>query len=150
MSGYLIIMEGENQAVKSQMAHHLQKLMADTVLYECDKVRVFHAMFLNQLEQGQATWGDEEAKMRFKRALVWHQTTNVTQMATMSAPLPQKMQPRDSQTYNTTAKLGSNAYQAFNQGNCLDGTAHPNDLHVCSYCLGAVKRLFTHQECYCQ
>ena len=136
VSGYLIIMEGENQAVKSQVARHLQQLTADTELYGWDKV-MWHdkVMWLNQLEQGQATWRDEEAKTRFRQALIWHPATTVTLAVTMSAPLPLKKQTRDYQIYNAPAEPGSKAYQAFNQGNCLDGTAHPKDLHVCSYIL---------------
>ena len=51
VNGYLIVMEGEKQAVKSQMAHHLQELIADIDLYRWDKVWTFQAMWLKQIEQ---------------------------------------------------------------------------------------------------
>ena len=38
----------------------------------CVCVCAFHGAWLNQLEQGIFTRDDVDAKLRFKRALVWH------------------------------------------------------------------------------
>ena len=38
VQGYLIMMEGEKEAVRSQMVSHLKDLMADSELYGFDKV----------------------------------------------------------------------------------------------------------------
>ena len=58
--------------------------------------------------------------------------------ASAAAPPPQKKQSQDTQAYNVLDKPNSKAYQAFNQGACSDGTAHPKELHVYTYCLLAV------------
>ena len=57
------------------------------------QLRAFHAMWLNQLEQGRVTWEDEEAKLKFTWALIWYPATTGMLAATISDPLPQKKQP---------------------------------------------------------
>ena len=58
--GYLIVMEGEEVAIKEKMAPHLKELMLDTQLYGWEHTRTFHGVWLNQLEQGMCTWSDEK------------------------------------------------------------------------------------------
>ena len=52
VQGYLIVMEDEKEAVRDQMASHLQDLMSDSELYGWNKVQTYHAVWINQLEQG--------------------------------------------------------------------------------------------------
>ena len=47
------------------MASHLEESMGDVELYGWERVRAYHRVWLNQLEQGRATWEDEEEKVRF-------------------------------------------------------------------------------------
>ena len=63
--GYLIVMEGEKEAVRTQMNAHLKDLMVDSELYGLEKVHAYHAVWLNQLEQGWVRWDDQEEKLRF-------------------------------------------------------------------------------------
>ena len=51
--GYMIIMEGEEVAIKERLVSHI-KFMSDAKLYswEC---RAFHGIWLNQLQQGRCT-----------------------------------------------------------------------------------------------
>ena len=108
-----------------------------------------HDVWLQQLEHGWVTWENDEAKLKFRWALIWHPAMTTTRAAATASPLPQKKQMWDTQAYNIPAKPGSKACQEFNQGDCSNGAAHPKDLHACSYCLGAVNGLFGHQEHYC-
>ena len=87
----------------------------------------------------------------FRHALLWHPGTTSTTPAvpTLCQP-PQKQQPWESYIYNVSVKPGSKVCQAYDQGLCSDGSSHPKDLHICSYCLEAVRRLFTHQERHCR
>ena len=55
------MMDGEMESVKAKMATHLKDLIANTKLYGWDRVRTYHAVWLNHLEQGRATWEEEEA-----------------------------------------------------------------------------------------
>ena len=72
VQGYLIVMELEEGRDKKLMSTHRQDLMSDTQWYGWDKVRTFHGVWLNQIEQGRCTWTDKEEKLNFHRALVWH------------------------------------------------------------------------------
>ena len=69
-------MEGKGESVMVKIA--------DTERYSWESVRAFHALCLNPLEHGRVTWEDEEAKLRFMHALVWHPATSVTTAAPTS------------------------------------------------------------------
>ena len=68
----MIIMKGDEGAIKKRMATHLENMMSDAELYGWKITRTFHGVWLNQLEQGRATWHDKKEKLRFRRTLVWH------------------------------------------------------------------------------
>ena len=72
MYGYLLVMESEEADIRVQIASHLKGLMSDVQLYGWDRSREFHGVWLIQLEQGRCTWFDEEAKIQFRRTLIWH------------------------------------------------------------------------------
>ena len=46
------------------MMQHLQDIMGDAELYTWEPIWAFHAVWLQQLEQGHVTWADEEVKYR--------------------------------------------------------------------------------------
>ena len=50
VNGYLTVMRQETEVVKGQMLQHFQKLM--------------DSVWLHQLKQGRATWGDESKKLK--------------------------------------------------------------------------------------
>ena len=68
--GYLAIMEAERPHQKEAMFKHLSELMADAAIYGWELEQVFHAFWLQQLENGHVEWGDEAKKLEFRRALV--------------------------------------------------------------------------------
>ena len=103
---------------------------------------MFHAVWLQQLEHGQLTWDDDKADLRYRQVLVWHPATATRASTSQVAPPRQKKQPNDTQEYNVPAKPGIKACQVFNQGACSDGAAHLKESHICTYYLGAVKRLY--------
>ena len=70
MSGYLGVMEKEEESIKPFMARHLQELMTDMELYSWESARVYHAVWLQQLENGQVPWDDMETKLQFRNSLV--------------------------------------------------------------------------------
>ena len=75
VQGYLIVMKDEKEAVRVKMASYLKDLMGDAELYGWERVRDYHGVWLNQLEQGWATWEDEEEKVRFWHGLIWYPAT---------------------------------------------------------------------------
>ena len=56
VQGYRIVMKGDVGAIMEKMATHLDELMNDAELYGWERVRAYHRVRLNQLEQGQVTW----------------------------------------------------------------------------------------------
>ena len=60
VQGYLIVMSGEKETVSAKMASILEDLMGDVELYGWERIRAYHGVWLNQLEQGGASWEDEE------------------------------------------------------------------------------------------
>ena len=72
IQGYMVIMEGEERAIKGRMASHLKELKSGAELYGWDRTRAFHGIWLNKLEQGRCTWHNETEKLSFLHALGWH------------------------------------------------------------------------------
>ena len=67
-----MVVASEKESIRPYMLQHLQDLMVDMELYGGEPVRAFHAIWLQQLKQGHATWADKEVKLKYQRALVWH------------------------------------------------------------------------------
>ena len=49
---YLAVMETEKESIKSLDAHHPQELMADMELCVWEPIRTYHAVWLQQVENG--------------------------------------------------------------------------------------------------
>ena len=81
ISGYLAVMATEKPSIHSLMLQHCQDLMSDVELYNWELVRAFHAIRLQQLEQGRVTWANEHVKLKYRRALVWHCAAGLSQAA---------------------------------------------------------------------
>ena len=59
-------------ALKGLLLMHLKEFMADNEPYSWDVVRAYHAVCLQQFENGSVEWINTEAKMEFRRLLVCH------------------------------------------------------------------------------
>ena len=57
------------------MATHLAELKGNVELYGWEAVHAFHAMWLQQIEQGHASWTNQDIILTFHQALMWHQPT---------------------------------------------------------------------------
>ena len=60
VQGYIIIMNSEEGAIKERISTLLEDLMSDAELYGWECTRVFHGVWLNQLEQGRTTLPEGE------------------------------------------------------------------------------------------
>ena len=72
VQGNLITMYTQDSGVKHKMGDHLKDLMADAEMYRWEKMHAFHGVWMNQIDQGQYTWQDDDEKLKFRWALVWH------------------------------------------------------------------------------
>ena len=142
----------DTEVIKKQMAAHLQDLMLNAQLYGWERARTFHGVWLNQLEQVYCTWIDKEEKLKLHRALVWHPTSS-----SFSAPLTTRASGRTRQhshkspaEYNTPARPGTKACQAYNTIGCSGQQGeHPDQQHICYFCLLAINQAFPHTETEC-
>ena len=63
-NGYLVIVVKKSNAAKDIMLRHLQELFKDVEVYSWIVVRVYHVAWLQLLEQGQVTWGDDTKRVQ--------------------------------------------------------------------------------------
>ena len=69
-SGYIAFLNTVKSGFKEVMLKHLQELMADSAIYGWEHVRTYHAVWLQQIENGHAEWEDTDIKLEFCRALI--------------------------------------------------------------------------------
>ena len=117
-----------------------QGALEDGETFGWPTVRAYHAVWLQHIEQGRATWDDETTRLKLRRYLVWHRMAPSSQPSSTPASTPQA----PTRAPRCTANPGDRACVAFNQGMCTSNVAHPADLHVCSYCLKTACRLWNH------
>ena len=152
IQGYLAILQAENLQKKDTMLKHFSGLMADAAIYGWESMRAFHAVGLQQLENGHTDWGDEDKKLEFWKALMWNKSREVhTTKACKSFPAANTHQKTGIEATGrpTTAKPGTKACAPYNAGNCNAQAEHPMHLHICAYCLSAAHHQCAHQERFC-
>ena len=133
--------------------------------------------WLQHIEQGRVAWGDESAKLRLRRTLVWHHAVAPIEVQqTYSTPYQLASIYQHRQNLNRVATYhlkhryiqifmvrdwGSAsalpptprikpACPAFNTGTCFDNSAHLSLLHMCRYCLRTIRRHCYRTEMYCR
>ena len=135
-------------------AQHLEELMSDCDIYGWDKVRTYHGVLLNQMEQGCLSWEDCVQKLKFCWTFVWHLASPPTASSSVQ-PAPSYTSSRTSKMhktagdYNTPARPGTIACESFNWGICQKGGEHPEQQHVCSYCLATINWAYPHSATSC-
>ena len=70
VTGYMTIMDLQSDPIRNHMWAHLRDLMHDGEHVGWPTVRNFHAVWLQHIEQGRATWGDEAIHLNLRRSLV--------------------------------------------------------------------------------
>ena len=61
------------------MSTHFKEIMEDGETFGWPTVGAYHMVWLQHLEQGRATWGDETTRLKLCRALIWHRTAPSSQ-----------------------------------------------------------------------
>ena len=99
-------MEGEKEDIRSKLASHLQDLISDSELYGWFKVRVNHAVWLNQLEQGRVSWDDveREAALSVCPCLVPHHHFYHPSSSQLTPSSLRSSSPLESYGYNVPVK----------------------------------------------
>ena len=144
-------MDMQPDPIRKHMWAHLRDLMHDGQRFGWPVIRNYHAIWLQHIEQGMATWGDEVTHLDLHRSLVWHRPApsaepSSTPVSTSQAP---SWGPRRTDNLRI-AHPGDQACVAFNQGTCTCNAGHPADLHVCSHCVKTARRLWNHSKLTCR
>ena len=134
ISGYIKIMDRQKPDIKNWMSAHLADLMIDSELYRWEANHTFHAMWLQQLEQGRASWEDAELKFSYCQALVWHQLVPTSQQPE-AAPAQIRKMSKALTPFNVMVKPDTKACSAYNRDGCTSAEQHNKEHHVCAYCL---------------
>ena len=88
ITGYITIVDLQSEPLRKLMSAHLKEFMEDGETFGWP-VRAYHAVWLQHIEQGRATWEDETTRLKLHRSLVWHR------MAPIPSPaLPLLSHPR--------------------------------------------------------
>ena len=66
VSGYVKIMDSQKSDISALMSTHLAELMANAELYGWEAVQAFHAVWLQKMEQGKASWKDGDLKLTYR------------------------------------------------------------------------------------
>ena len=74
VTGYMTIMDLQSDPIRKLMWAHLKELMQDGECFGWPTVRAYHAVWLQLIEQGRATWDDEITHLNLRRSLVWHRS----------------------------------------------------------------------------
>ena len=119
--------------VKEHMALHLEEIMEDTDVYGWDKIRAFHAAWLNQMEQYRCEWPLSKQKLKM-RSLISHAAITSKTPSTSSSAGSGKKHASNIKAYNSPAKPATKACEAFNSGKCFKGHKHPERQHICAFC----------------
>ena len=79
-----MVLGAECEEVRRYMLTQLQEIMEDTDIYGWKCVRSYHVGWMQHIEQGRATWGEEGKKIKLRRFLVWHRAPNTSKSAPIS------------------------------------------------------------------
>ena len=89
VTGFITIMDLQSEPLRKKMSTHLKKLMEDGETAGWPMVRAYHAVWLQHIEQGRATWEDETTRLKLRRSLVWHRMAPSSQPSSTPAITPQ-------------------------------------------------------------
>ena len=127
------------------MIKHLSELIADAAVYGWEPVQVFHAVWLQQLENGCADWGDEAKKPEFRCMLMWNPMHRSAPHKAQPSAQPQQKPGKDATGRPFMAKPRMKACVVLNTGKCITHADHPKELHICTYCFIVACKQCAHQ-----
>ena len=81
-----------------------------------------------------------------RRVLAWHVPSTIT------ATAAGRKLPTNLKVYNALGKPGTKTCDEFNPNKCFKGHEHPElqHVHMCSFCLVTINRVYLHSENSCK
>jgi hypothetical protein len=147
--GYLAAIRRSPPSVKDVMLHHLELLSQDIVSFSFTAVRSFHAIWLQEVEEGAVAWGDDTERNAMRMRFVWNAPTTIA--ARSHSFTAARAPARSFSNFAPIVPLAPNSSPClpFNAGTCSQPASHPGNDHICSYCASRFQRHCTHGETAC-
>lgn len=73
VTGYLAVVNTVKSELNEVMLKHLHELMVDAATYGWEPLRIYHAVWLQQRENGWANWKKANCKLEFCQAFSWNE-----------------------------------------------------------------------------
>ena len=141
------ILDRENLAIKALMATHLGELMGDVELYGWEAMNAFNTVWLQQIDQGHDRPG-YQPQLPLSPGVA--PVISLSHQARPASLAQQEKATRETASFNVMVKPGTTDCTTYNKVRCTSGAQHPKEVHVCSFCLSFVNRLYAHQERFCR
>ena len=149
MPGYRTVMEMVTSSIKPFMAKHRKEVIADAEVYGWVPVRAYHAVWLQQIENGIVQWAYVDAKLEFRRVLVWHSSQIEVQPKSVAGKGAGSKNTQEGIPTAISAKPGPKVCVAFNKAGCRHQEDYPADLHIFTLCLSTVNRQCAQAKRFC-
>ena len=118
-------MEAVKPTLQPFMTHILQELIVDAELYSWKSFHSYHAVWLQQIKNGQVKWGNAEAKLQFCLAIIWHPAITTAKARTAATVVPPKKASKAGTFTNISSKLGILVCVVYHEGGCSEQGDHP-------------------------
>lgn len=144
VQGYILNIKKSPQSEKADRLDFLQALMQDADRFPWDLVRNFYAIFLQQVEQGNMTWGSSSEQIRELRMRHLY----LTPAPATQRPTPPRGAAAKQRKGNTSVVACCPAYNTAK--GCHKTPGHDGLRHACSHCYKHLKRHFVHSKAECR
>ena len=145
VTGYLSVYVTVNSGGKQVVLKPLKDLMVNASTYGWESVRVYHGVWLQQLENGWAEWNDAALKLPWSGIQLDQAFPDIRHHQHLDRHIPKASPPSLFQD-----KTGIKACTLFNQGKYRAQADHPSDHHICGHCLTWPSVcVCVHQERFC-
>jgi len=154
VQGYLATVKKAPSGERQPRLDHLQALMADTSRFTWPQVRDFHAVFLQQVEQGNMSWTGRKGDVRdLKMDHLYLQTSSESS----HSPKPDTSAPtrtapaRGQSTAAPKVQATTTCCAAYNTAEgCSTGSSHRGARHSCAHCFQVLGYHYGHPRSTCR
>jgi hypothetical protein len=143
----------------------LEEIMEDAETHPWELVRAAHAILLQQIESGRASWEDKSNRQDIRVSHIHWPAQAAGRRASKPAKAAATFSTQAAATPSTSygggntaaytappptyAEAGDKACRDYNRRGCRNAAEHPEYIHCCDYCLRTKGRICKHSGKYC-
>jgi hypothetical protein len=161
VAGFIATSLVDKQANLVPRLNHLKEMVEDIQIRDWPRVKAYHKVFMQHIEQGTAVWGHSKdlknnLKMRYiYMAPVIRASKSVNPDTPLDSPLkpkrPRKRGGKKAFTQDRADWEKATPCAAFNSSRgCAHDVSHEGHKHCCDFCKKTIHRIYNHsnQDCY--